>query len=265
MLPPRLLAQIRRVAQELPPSMLESVMTVISACQKQPSDACKGQLLQKLPHTRWRQTVTNLLEVWQLEAPKTSGEAIATALATAAHCESAAKSDLSLEIVWTGPDGSGIPVRRTEQVLLQLIREAQHSLTIVSFAVYKVPEIAQTLVAAMNRGVYVTIIAETPEETSDPVPFGIEAGLGAEVAKRAQIYVWDRAKRPRDENGRCGSLHVKCAIADHHHLFVTSANLTGYALSLNMEMGVLVHSRELAGQMADHLEQLKRSGVLSSE
>lgn len=263
MVSPRLLAQIRTVAQDLPPSMLESVMALIGDWQGYPSDALKGQLLQKLPHTRWRQSVTHLLETWQREANEMSGGAIATALATAAHCETQAQTDLSLEIVWTGPDGSGIPVRRTEQVLLQLIREAQHTLTIVSFAVYKVPEITQALIAAMNRGVCVKIIAETPEETHEPVPFGVAAGLGAEVAQRAQVYVWDRAKRPKDEHGRCGSLHMKCAIGDQQHLFITSANLTGYALSLNMEMGVLVHSQELTATVSEHLEKMIQQQVLT--
>ncbi len=58
------------------------------------------------------------------------------------------------------------------------------------------------------------------------VPFGVTAGLGAAVATRAQVFVWDRAKRPRDAEGRHGSLHMKCAIADRQHLFISSANLT---------------------------------------
>lgn len=262
MFSPRLLAQLRTVAKDLPPTVLESVLSILPTCKGFPCSSSKAQLLQRLPHTRWRQDMTTLLEIWQADAKDLDGRAIATALATAAHCESQFREALSLEVVWTGPDGSGIPVRRTEQVLLQLIQTAQQELILVSFAIYKVPDITQALIAAMNRGVTVTLIAETPTEPNLSVPFGVEAGLGMEVATRAQVLVWDHAKRPKDENGRCGSLHMKCAIGDRHHLFITSANLTGYALSLNMEMGILVHSHSHAEQVVSHLHQLQENRVL---
>lgn len=58
------------------------------------------------------------------------------------------------------------------------------------------------------------------------------------------------------------SLHIKCAIADAKHLFIYSANLTEYALTLNMEMGLLVHSQELATQVLEHIECLIHQGTL---
>ena len=56
----------------------------------------------------------------------------------------------------------------------------------------------------------------------------------------AAVYVWPMDKRPIDGNGHHGSLHAKCAVADDAVLFVSSANLTAYALTLNMELGLLV-------------------------
>lgn len=263
MLSPRLLAHICKAAQELPPSILESVVGVLRTQNHSLfSEMFKGKLLQLLPHTHWRQIVTDLLKIWQAEASNVSAEAIAVALSMAAYCEEEAQKNLSLEIVWTGPEGSSVPIRRTEQVLLQLIQQAKQELTIVSFAIYKVPEIAQALIIAIDRGVDVKIIAETPEPNQEPVPFGVKAGLGKEVADRANIYIWDRDKRPKDAEGRCGSLHIKCAICDRQHLFITSANLTGYALSINMEMGILVHSHELTNQVVNHFDQLIRQDIL---
>ncbi|MGB7086236.1 MAG: phospholipase D-like domain-containing protein, partial [Phormidesmis sp.] len=69
---------------------------------------------------------------------------------------------------------------------------------------------------------------------------------------------------PRDKTGRHGSLHMKVAIADRQHLFITSANLTHYALSLNMEMGLLVHSKTIACQVSEHLDQLIQQSIISS-
>lgn len=41
-----------------------------------------------------------------------------------------------------------------------------------------------------------------------------------------------------------------------------AANLTGYALNLNMEMGLLVRGGNLPGRAAGHLKQLIEEGVL---
>lgn len=127
----------------------------------------------------------------------------------------------------------------------------------------KVPALTNALIAALNQGIRVRIIAETTEGDIF-VPFGVQAGLGEEVAARAEVYERDKAKRPGDKKGRQGSLHMKVAIADRHRLFITSANLTGYAMSLNMEMGLLVHSKAIACQVSEHLDQLIQREIISS-
>jgi phosphatidylserine/phosphatidylglycerophosphate/cardiolipin synthase-like enzyme len=144
------------------------------------------------------------------------------------------------------------------------ISESDRRGVIISFAVYKVPEIAAALVAAMNRGVFLRIVAETPESSDGKITFGVKAALGAEIAHRAQVLIWPRNQRPTDSEGRSGSLHVKCAISDQKHLFLTSANLTEYALTLNMEMGLLVHNQKLACQVRSHINGLIHQGILVS-
>ena len=39
------------------------------------------------------------------------------------------------------------------------------------------------------------------------------------------------------QSGKLGILHVKCVVGDGRWLFLSSANLTKYAFSLNMELG----------------------------
>ncbi|MBW4663995.1 MAG: hypothetical protein KME01_07320 [Chroococcus sp. CMT-3BRIN-NPC107] len=82
-----------------------------------------------------------------------SGNAIASSLVTADYCHQQARQELSLELIWTGPNPELTPLRRTDQVLLQLIREAKQELLVVSFAVYKIPELAKALILAVERGV----------------------------------------------------------------------------------------------------------------
>jgi phosphatidylserine/phosphatidylglycerophosphate/cardiolipin synthase-like enzyme len=258
---PTLMAQVHAVAKELPPLALAR-LTELLLSSSVVDELLKDKLVTELPNANFRRTAFELLTIWKREAPYLSRQSIALALQSVAYAIADAHAALSAEIVWTGPDTSEIPVRRTEQVLLQLIQNSQHELTIVSFAVYNVPEIARALITAMDRQVRLRIIAETANESEGKVPFGVRAGLGAEVASRAQVWVWDKAKRPRDSEGRSGSLHMKCAISDRHDLFISSANLTGYALTLNMEMGLLVHSQGLAGQVDDHINALIHQQVL---
>ena len=100
------------------------------------------------------------------------------------------------------------------------------------------------------------IIAETPESSQGKIPFGVSAALGAEIVQQAEVLVWPIEQRPVDKDGRYGSLHAKCALADRKHLFISSANLTEYGLTLNMEMGLLVHSEELTCQVTEHIDRL---------
>ena len=260
---PQLLSQIHQLANLLPISVLESVVKrLISSEVRYCNAALKVTILKQLFNSNFRRAVADLLEVWQLEPMPLDAPTLAAALQTAAYCTIAAKAALSIELVWTGPDSFSIPLRRTDQVLLQLIREAQQELTIVSFAVYKIPAIAQALSSALNRGVALRIIAETPASSEGKIPFGVRTALGAKIIQQAQVLVWPLAKRPMDENGKYGSLHAKCAIADRKHLLISSANLTEYALSLNMEIGLLVHNDELANRVAEHIDALIQQEIL---
>lgn len=253
----RLLHHSRRIAQELPAPTLEAVIDLLLA-EKTPAmrGSLTRNLLQMLPKASWRQRLAELLDIWQQEAKHLSAEAVATALATAAYCQAASAEEFTAELVWTGPNPEAIPLRRTDQALLQIIREAQHDLTVVSFAVYKIPEIVQALVAAIQRDVTVRLIIETPEASDGKIPFGGSSALGPILARQAQIFVWPKDRRPVDSNGKHGSLHAKCAVADDLHLFISSANLTEYALALNMEMGVVLHNQTLAQQVVHHINCL---------
>ena len=63
-------------------------------------------------------------------------------------------------------------------------------------------------------------------------------------------------------SGKPASLHAKCAVADGRILFISSANLTEYAMALNMELGVLINGGELPGRVVDHFGRLIENGTL---
>ena len=257
-----LLEQIRCVAQEIPASTLDALIRVLMTVKQGELQKMKHNLLQLIPRASWRQVFNHLIEVWQTETNELDGGAIAIALSTAAYHQAQLRQELSVELVWTGPNPDSLPLRRTDQTLLQLIRDAQQNLLIVSFAIYNIPEIVQALIAALDRGVNVRIIAETPKASDGKISFGLTTTFGSEVLRRSQLYVWLKAKRPVDNQGRYGSLHAKCAVCDRQHLFLSSANLTKYAMSLNLEMGVLIHNQSLSEQAVQQINSLILHGDL---
>jgi hypothetical protein len=83
-----------------------------------------------------------------------------------------------------------------------------------------------------------------------------------ELLQRALVLVWPPEQRERDERGRPGVLHAKCAIADAHWLLLSSANVTARAMDVNMELGVLIEGGDLPRLVTAHFDALITEGVL---
>jgi len=64
-----------------------------------------------------------------------------------------------------------------------------------------------------------------------------------------------------DQTGKTGILHVKCAVSDGSRLFLSSANLTEYAFTINMELGLLVTGGDLPGTIEQHFDRLIKVGA----
>ncbi|HKQ72820.1 MAG TPA: DISARM system phospholipase D-like protein DrmC, partial [Blastocatellia bacterium] len=177
--------------------------------------------------------------------------------------EKSHREDQSAEIVWTGPEVGLIPLRRTEQALLQLISSAAQRIVIVSYAVYNIPRICEALIGAADRGARITIIIETPDRIEGQNTYNTLKALGPSVANCCNVYLWPSEKRKTDANGKSGILHVKCAVADGRRLFLSSANLTEYAFTLNMELGLLITGGAIPEQVENHFHQMIQAGVLA--
>ena len=184
------------------------------------------------------------------------------ALLTAAHGEETHRQSQSLELVWTGPDGGGGPFRHTEQAVLQVLDSASKRITLVSYAVYRIPRVRESLVRAAGRGVRIKVILETPNKCEGQNEYDTLQALGSEVASCATVYFWPECHRPKGDNDKHGILHVKCAVADGRWLFLSSANLTEQAFTINMELGLLLTGGLLPGQVEQQFDRLIGTGVL---
>ena len=256
-----LLPAIRRLVYDLPDELVAVLAGVLQETSGQHWSERRARAWQTLSPPDVAHRVARFLDEWQQEAPQVSAESMALALLAAADMETFCRNSQQVELVWTGPDSQLVPLRRTDQALLQLIDSAAQRLHIVSFAVYNVERIAAALVAAANRGVVIALYLETSSASEGRVAYNTVQALGNAVTRQAAVYVWPLPQRPVDENNRHGSLHAKFAIADGQTLLVSSANLTRYAMTLNMELGLLVRGGKLPGKMEQHLVRLVEQQV----
>lgn len=248
-------------AADVPHDVLERLC---SALEQHAAGAPLWQWLKglaELPQPELREKAADLIERFARAAPSAGPAGLAWALRCAEAASRAERARRTLELVWTGPTPAGSSLRRTEQALLEVIARARKRLLIVSFAAYDIPRVRQALLAAEARGVGLAFVLESKEQSGGKVTFDGAAALG-DIAGRATVYVWPLERRPKDAFGRSGALHAKCAVADEDVLFVSSANLTGYALTLNMELGVLVTGGEVPAHVARHFRALITEGIL---
>lgn len=137
---------------------------------------------------------------------------------------------------------------------------AKSRITLVSFAVYRIPNIGKALVRAAKRGVRLTVIVETPDRLEGAGEYSTIEALGQEVAACSTVYFWPKENRPVGDNNKVGILHVKCVVADGDWLFLSSANLTQQAFTINMELGILVRGGTMPSRVEQQFDRLIQSG-----
>ena len=185
-------------------------------------------------------------------------------LRTAAHLDRLHDGGQAIELVWTGPRSQTVSHRHTEQAILQVLDSARQRITIVCYAVYRIPHVRDALVRAARRGVRIEIIVETPDKCRASSEYDTIRALGEDVAACSTLYFWPKDRRGKDPNGKVGILHVKCVVADGRWLFLSSANLTEYAFSINMELGVLITGGKAPQIIEAMFETLIREGVFAA-
>ena len=166
------------------------------------------------------------------------------------------------EIIWTGPANDRYPVRRIDQVLYDLIAVAHRRIVLVTFAAHRVRHLCEHLTHAVERGVKLTLVVESEEESEGQLTSDAIRAFRDVPAARMSLYYWPLAQRERNQVGRPGKLHAKCAIVDDVAL-VGSANLTDDAFNRNMELGLLVRDTVVVSTLAEHFDGLIGSGVLA--
>ncbi|WP_303785292.1 DISARM system phospholipase D-like protein DrmC [Azovibrio restrictus] len=202
-----------------------------------------------------RTALDRMLEAW--EESGLSGDVLTGMLVGAAHARKTAVDEQSVELVWTGPTTSFVATRRTDQVLLDIVRGAQRDLFLVSFIAFDVPQIVHALNEATARGIEVRMLLESSIGHGGSLLVDPIATMHGSVP-RAGIYAWRHKPGPHVD----GRVHAKLAVADGRDAFITSANLTGHALDKNMEVGLVIRGGPVPAGLRSHLHALIDTGII---
>lgn len=203
-----------------------------------------------------RAVVDRLVDAWR--ATSVGADELASMLLAAGHAFENVSKHQSTELVWTGPTTPFVSARRTEQALLQVIGAARQKLFVTSFVAYDISTIVKALNDASARGVSISMLLESSQDHGGSMSFDV-IGKMRMLVPSAKLYAWRERATPFAD----GRVHAKVAVADGHLCFITSANLTGHAMELNMEAGVLITGGLLPKLLLEHLHALVDTKTVS--
>jgi cardiolipin synthase len=238
---------------------------IASAAERHSAPGLYAQraMMDAVPHDNLRPIAKRIGEAWSaafdVSTGRPDGHAIALALSAAVDAAQLTRSEQAVDIVWTGPSTNDVQPRMTPAVIEELAAMSRTTLWVVSFAAYKVPAVVDALGAAADRGVDVRLVLETKDDSKGALTFDAATAF-AKIRDRVSVFLWPHDQRPVIDGGHA-AMHAKTVIADSEAAFVTSANLTGTALTGNMELGLLVRGGSTPRRLATHFQRLLEAGV----
>lgn len=150
------------------------------------------------------------------------------------------------ELVMTVPGGSGLTVRRTWQVVREILEGVQRRLMVLGFDVRE--EFLGRLGRLSHRVELLLIIDRQQTDPGTLTQWCHSAG--------PNLRVYSNRERPGD--APFAKMHSKALIADGKDALITSANMTFHGFQGNFEIGVRLRD-ELAHEAAQNVDRLLRS------
>jgi phosphatidylserine/phosphatidylglycerophosphate/cardiolipin synthase-like enzyme len=256
-----LIDAIQIIANSLPFSVVTQLGINLQEIENINNQTSRTHIMHAIINPDARDLIGTLIDEWEKNYPYISGDVVGLAVTSASSAVEYNRRMRTIDLVWTGPLIHQVNLRQTENVLLEIIQSAKHHLHIVSFAVYKATRITNALLQALDRGIIVSIYLETQEIDDSKSRYDTKRALGKTLAQKANVYSWSTSKRQITANNKYGVLHAKTAIADTERFFITSANLTDHAMTLNIELGVLIQDRDSAIKLETQLHLLVENDI----
>jgi phosphatidylserine/phosphatidylglycerophosphate/cardiolipin synthase-like enzyme len=175
------------------------------------------------------------------------------------------------DLVWSGPEVPGLHARDTRRVYEELLGSAVRTLWVSTYAFFDGPRVFEVLARRMEVaiGLQVNVLLNIQRKRGDTTA---AEQLVRRFVDRFWSIDWPGSARPQvfydpralDPDDPGSVLHAKAVVSDDDTVFVTSANLTEAALGRNIELGLLVRDRALAGSIIAHFRGLIDRRLLHS-
>jgi cardiolipin synthase len=256
---PDLIAAIERVVRTAPVGWMLDWCVVLQNC---PAVIPVENVIREIPSTHNADLTREACRVVSLSTGRMSWEALGCTIRMMSLTYIKWQSEQQIELLWAGPSPANqIPARRIDQVLYDLIGEAQRDVMLVTFAAAKIDRLAAVLTAAMRRNVPVHLILEFEEASEGQLSYDALRAFPESLVKGANIYCWPVDKRERNQAGRPGKLHAKTAVIDDT-VVISSANLTDDAFNRNLELGARIVGTQFSERVRAYFEGLIAGKVL---
>jgi phosphatidylserine/phosphatidylglycerophosphate/cardiolipin synthase-like enzyme len=249
---------------DLPPHVRERLAAALESGLLSGS-ATATALQSVLGDTEWAARASKVLR--EFAAFTESSAAIAAWIRSLGKAE--ARSPRA-DLVWSGPEVSGVHARSTRRVYEEVIGVAERSLWISTYAFFDGPKAFETLARRMDAipGIRATLLLNLQRKNGDKTS---SDQLVRRFAERFWTVEWPGTSRPRiyfdpralELDGPGAVLHAKAVVVDEEAVFVTSANLTEAALDRNIELGLLIRDRTLAASISSHFQGLIERSLLA--
>ena len=174
-----------------------------------------------------------------------------------------------IDIVVSGPDVAAT-ARDTGVVIRQLFNKAKERVLAVGYAVHQGRSVFRDLADRLDadESLEATLCLEVRREQTNT---SLDSQVIGRFARNFIEKEWPGTRLPRlyyDPRSLAhagpvhSALHAKCVVIDGREALVTSANFTEAAQERNIELGLLVNSPVVAGQIEEHFYSLIRNGHL---
>jgi putative cardiolipin synthase len=154
---------------------------------------------------------------------------------------------------------------------LDLLRTARAEVLVVSPYFVPMPRMIEVLAHASREGARVSVMTNSLATTDEPlVHYGYARYRSALLRTGAMLYELMPASGPHpawsdteSARGSLGRLHAKLAVVDRRWFYVGSMNMDRRSAHCNTELGLIVESPALAGELADLIQRVRMPASFS--
>lgn len=178
-----------------------------------------------------------------------------------------------VDIVLSGPDTETVASKDTGNVVHGLFMNAKREVLVAGYAVYQGKKVFAALAEQMeaNPSLQVRFFLDIQRNDDKAIASELELRFANKfrmqqwpAGKRIPALYYDSRSLIMDEKKTKACLHAKVVVVDGEWVFVSSANFTEAAQERNIEVGLMLKSRAVAGQIEKYFNEMVHAGVLKA-